>query len=320
MSDDLDREEPEGAEGFITCGACGTRIRANREYCLRCGQPLAPAPETLDWSSLTSGRGLFMLLAVVAVVVAIGVLIWVNRPTIEEAVQSSTAARQSSVPTPSPPPAAASRAPSSEVSPSPAIAPLDDPEWLDVPRAGTASAAIDDVSLKERLERALSQNPNDADALNELGQAMMRMNDVSNAAARFGRAVDLAPDRGVYHFNLANALARLAQWDRAVHEYREAIRLSQDDYRLHFDLALALHKMGNDQGAIPEYQTASRMAPTDPNVRLGLAISLEKTGRIPAAQAELQQYLKLAESGSKTEAVKAHLDALAAAPAAPSKS
>jgi len=314
MSDDLDREEPEGAEGFITCGACGTRIRANREYCLRCGQPLAPAPKTLEWSSLTSGRPLFVLMAVVAVVAAVGVLIWVNRPSVEEAVLPATAAHDSSVTPPAPPPVTASRAPSSEASPAPTVAPLDDVDWLDVPRAAGASAAIDDVSFKARLERALTENPTDADALNELGQTMMRMGDVSNAAARFGRAVELAPDRGVYHFNFASALARLAQWDRAVHEFREAIRLSQDDYRLHFDLALALHKMGNDQAAVPEFQTASRMAPTDANVRLGLAISLEKIGRLPAAQTEFQQYLSLAGSDPKAAAVKAHLDALAVAP------
>ena len=320
MNEDFDRNGSKGG-GFITCHACGTRISADREYCLRCGQRLVPAPKTLEWSTLTAGRPLMMLVATVVVLAAVGALVWINRPTIgEESVQARTPVRSSPAPSPASslpaavePPRSAEPTGASRVS----ITPLDDEEFLDAARVAESGVSIDDQSLKARLERAIAQNPNDADAVNDLGQAMARLGDPAGAAAKFERAIELVPDRWLYHYNLARARGELMEWDRAALEYSQAMRLSHDDYRLQFNLALALHKMGNDQTAITEFQAAIRMAPAEANFHVALATSLEKVGQFSAAQQELQRYLAIEPAGAKATIVKGHLEGLTAAQAAP---
>src|SRR5438046_8614271 len=97
--------------GYVICAECGARIKANREHCLRCGEPLRglepPAPPLPLHEALGISEGATKLLGVVAALVVVGlaVLMWQLRPQpiVDEIAQPVGAARVA----PPPPPAAA---------------------------------------------------------------------------------------------------------------------------------------------------------------------------------------------------------------------
>src|SRR5437870_794301 len=69
--------------GYVICAACGARIKADRERCLRCEEPLraaAPRVEPLRWSALTLAQKRTAVAAAGALIVVTAVLVWAMRP------------------------------------------------------------------------------------------------------------------------------------------------------------------------------------------------------------------------------------------------
>jgi Flp pilus assembly protein TadD len=310
----IEDEEPSELEstGFIACKACGARIRANREACLRCGEPLEAAPPLLTLSTISSGRPLIVALAIAAGLAALVVVFWINRPTSEDQpAQVYTRAGAA--------PAASARPATSGQPPSPATpsAPAAD-DFLDLPE--TADVDLTDLSAsRAQLEARVEQSPSDPVALNNLGLVLMRQGDAIAATPRFEHAIQNSPNEAAYHANLANAFSKQGQWNRVVGEYRQALELAPNDMVVQFNIAVALHKMGDDVSAIPMYELAMRLAPGDARFHAALAASLEKVGNVENARQELQKYLDMAPTGAYAASVAARLKALSEAgqPATP---
>ena len=303
---------------YVTCAACGARIRADRERCLRCFETLVAVPEpklierlTPEQKRLAAGVGVIAALAV-------GALAWLNRPTPIDAASPAQAGRPGAAwngaAAGEPAPMAAARPRTAHVAPSGA--------FLDTSRAGTASFLTGDLQgARQKFEAALEHKPDDPEALNSIGQILDRQGDLEGAVARFEKAISIAPDRWAYHFNLAHALGRQNDWKRAVDEYREAARLFPDDYATQFNLALAVQRSGDAEAAIAEFEKAIRLAPAEASFQLALGNSLQAAGRLPEALKAFEKYLEMAPSAPDAARVKAHIEALTAAinarPAAP---
>jgi Flp pilus assembly protein TadD len=312
MIDDFDGDDnsdDQTASGYIACRACGARIRANREQCLRCGEPLAPAPETVSLSTISSGRPLLITIGITAAVVAVLVFLWMNRPSPADSDAQSFAA-----PHPATTANAAAPADRRGIQPNAAAsAGAIQGAGADAFIDATGVAALpegDPPTARARFEQAVAQNPADPEAFNNLGRALVWVGDRKAAVDKFARAVELGPSTWSYHFNQAYMLGELREWERALSEYRVAAQLAPDQYAVQFDLAMALHKSGDDASAIPQYQLALRLAPADPRVHAALATSLEREGRATEARKAFQRYLELAPSAPDAEAVKAHLQTL----------
>ena len=314
-----DTDESAAGTVLVKCAACGARMRADRIRCLHCEEPLVAAPTQITWSSLTSGRPLIILIASALVFVALVVVFWINRPTVgnDAAQPYDTAANAGRLSAPSTPAAAASGAARVE---QPTFAravtgSASSGEFLSDSRTADAAYATGDPSDgKLTLERVLAKNPNDPEALNNLGQVLVRLDDPSGAAEKFGKAIQLMPRKWAYHFNLAHVEAERSLWDHAIAEYREAARLFPTDYATQFNLAMALHKQGNDEDAVLAFRMALGLAPSEPAVHAALATSLENIGKIAEARRQYQQYVDLAPTAADAAAIKAHLETLAPAP------
>src|SRR5436305_14086993 len=95
--------------GYVICAECGARIKANREHCLRCGEPLRglepPAPPRPLHEALGISEGATKLLRVVVALAVVGlvVLMWQlgPQPIVDEIAHPVGAAHVA------PPPAAA---------------------------------------------------------------------------------------------------------------------------------------------------------------------------------------------------------------------
>jgi tetratricopeptide (TPR) repeat protein len=311
--------------GFVVCPSCGTQIKAGRAYCLRCGEALPLEGEQANlsvWESLqlSQAKRIILLPVLSLAVVGLGLFIWRTQPTPEQDVAkpldmpiaprtAPSAPPPSDVeppaPVPSPPPSPAP--PAIAESPAPVIS-------LESHREGSAAYNAGDFEgARKAYEQAIARNPEDADALNNLGQTLIRLERVKDAIARFERAIALAPGRAPFHFNLAQAMGLAGQWDRAIVEYREAARLAPDDHDTRYNLAAALHKKGDVAAAIPEYQRAIALAPDQANFHLSLALSLEQAGRPAEAAREYATYIRLAPTAPDVEKLKEHLKTLTSA-------
>ena len=304
------------SSAYLICAECGSRIKADRERCLRCGEILRgiEAPQRLH-EAFGISEGQLQILGVAVSIAVLGgtALMWQFRPQLEDEI-----ARPAS-------PIAAPTSPSVTAS-APAAPPTDTPapsdpvqrafdtaEALNSTRAGNASLATQDFeSAKAAYERALEKKPNDPEALNNLGLSLVRMGRISEAVAPFERAAAMVPDKWAYRFNLAHAVGQLGQWDRAVTEYREAVKIFPDDYATQYNLAMALHKKGDEQAAVPEFQKAIQLAPSEPSFHVSLGISLEKLGRIAEAVREYRTFLEMEPSAPEATSLKAHVDVLIA--------
>ena len=300
--------------GYVICAECGARIKANREHCLRCGEPLRglepPAPPLPLHEALGISEGATKLLGVIVAlaVVGVGVLLWQLRPQpfVDEDAQPVGSARdQRNAP---PPPAAPAADDSIAATPTPSMEPATS---LDSARTGSAKFSSGDYeAAKNDFEKAVEKNPNDAEAQNSLGQALVRLGRVAEAVPHFERASTLVPDKWAYHFNLAHAVGELGQWDRAVTEYRTALRSFPSDYATQFNLAMALYKRGDLNAAVPEFQKAIALAPAEPSFHFSLGMTLEKLGRVNEAIAEYRRFVEMNPIGPDAAKVKAHIELL----------
>ena len=303
--------------GYVVCAACGARIKADRQECLRCGEKLvavAPAEPSMPWwDALGLSQGRALMLASAVSFVLLGAVVYVWQQTAPEPVDD--VARPAG-----PPPATpAATAPDSSVTPPPSVSahietskPSFEPAtFLDSNRlAGAAFSSGNFEAARASYEQSLAKRPDNPEALNALGQALVRLGKIDEAIPRFERAIELAPDKWTYHFNLAHAVGQHEHWDRAAEEYRKAAVLFPTDYATQYNLAMALHKKGDDQAAIPEFEKAIQLAPGEPSFHVSLGISFEKVGRTADAVREYRQYLEMAPAAPNAASLKQHLEAL----------
>src|SRR5262245_20598648 len=260
-----------------------------------------------------------LLVAVTMVVVAGGVLLWQNRPPIETdeiaqplnptGTSRKLPAPDSSAPAADSTDASSAAAPASAGGTAPATS-------LDALRnGGGAFAAGDYAAARDFYQAAVDKDANNAEAHNNLGQALVRLNRVPDAVTHLERAVALVPDKWAYRFNLAHAAGEAGQWDRAVNEYRIAVRLFPADYATQYNLALALYKKGDANAALPEFDKAIELAPSEPSFHFSLGQALEKLGRVNDAVREYRRFLEMDPLSPEATKLKAHIDSLVTAQA-----
>ena len=294
--------------GYIICASCGARIKADREWCLRCEARLVPSrPPGMQlpaWLKAWGGGTLIFGAVGVFALVLMGYLAWTSRSP-EDTGASQPAA---------PPASAAANVSESAGQAAPAVS-LWSATSLDRKRNGRAGPFSGDLAgARVRYEEALAKTPDDAETLNNLGLTLEQLGRVDDAIARFSRAAQISSQNWAYHFNLAHALAQRGSWDRAINEYRVAGGLFPKDAATQCNLATALQKKGDDTAAIPVFEKAVALAPGEADCHLSMALSLEQVGKTADARREYRQYLELAPSASDVETVKAHLQSLGSGP------
>ena len=187
------------------------------------------------------------------------------------------------------------------------------PTAMDIRRSGVAAYQRGDLTAAfGEFTRAVEANPEDPEALNNLGQVMVRSGRAEEAIALFDRAIQHGGDKWAYHFNRARAYGELKEWSQAVDGYREAARLFPDDYVTQFNLARALQANGDLPGAIQGFERAIQQAPGEPDFHLSHAYALEKAARPSDAAAAYQRFLELQPDAPQAEKIKARMALLTA--------
>lgn len=240
-----------------------------------------------------------------AAVFLVGAAVWTLSPRTEGSASANQPRPSSSVASsPGGSTAAAPRTPAPDTP--------DDVTGADYQRSAVAAYNSGDIAAAQaKLTEAVLNDPNDARALDHLGQVLVRAGKARDAIQYFDRAIALVPDEWKYRFNRARALSELQDWSRAIGGYQDAVRLFPGDYVTHFNLAKARETSGDLPGAIESYAKAVELAPGQADFRLWYGRALDRAGRANDAVTAYKEFLELEPDAPQAEKVKARLVELA---------
>ncbi|QWV93635.1 tetratricopeptide repeat protein [Geomonas oryzisoli] len=160
--------------------------------------------------------------------------------------------------------------------------------------AANALFAAGDLSgAAERYRRVLQLDPYFAQASFNLGCTLDRLYGPGEALPHFERATQLAPQWSEAHGNHGFALARLGRMEEAAQALEEACRLAPDNAGLRNNLGLALSALGRGEEARDSFLAAIRLDPRYPDPHSNLGILLERFGNGGAAIRSLREALRL---------------------------
>ena len=146
----------------------------------------------------------------------------------------------------------------------------DDPAFALYRQAVEAMDRKDYAKASELSEQAIAQQPTHVLAHYLRGQAAMFQSRWEEAAAAFGKVVELYPGSFAAQRDLAGAHEQLNRVDDAARAYEAALALrDQDDLRLR--LAFMLLKAGQQPRALPHLQTLAERDTKTPEVWSTLA-------------------------------------------------
>ncbi len=140
---------------------------------------------------------------------------------------------------------------------------------------------LDDAErLYRRVLRKKSANP---EALHFLGLLKFHRGDVEESTALIRRAVTVQPDYADAHANLGRILNKSGDNEAAMRSCREAIRLREDHADAHFNLGVCLLSAEKPAEAITALKRADELKPGNVHTYLQLAYASNKADQIEDA-------------------------------------
>ena len=145
------------------------------------------------------------------------------------------------------------------------------------------------------LRRAVGDDPEYAEAHNNLGGVLWQQNKTDEAQHEFAEAVRLDPGFARAHNNLGNALLNQGEIDGAIRELRAAVSGQPGFASAHLNLAIALMKKAENHDAETEIQRALELDPdmAEAHLEEGLLLVSESSRLTPAARKEFEASLHL---------------------------
>lgn len=173
---------------------------------------------------------------------------------------------------------------------------LDELDKKDQPSVLAIREPAGAVELRAAMRR-IAQQPTDADALADAGNAALTLGDANAALNFFTRANAVRPRDGKITSGLASATVRTENPFEALRLFDDAVRLGVSERSIAADRALAFDLLGNFVRAQQDYKLA-RSASTSEDVIIRQAISLSLSGQKNEADAMLIPLLQKNNPGA----------------------
>lgn len=156
--------------------------------------------------------------------------------------------------------------------------------------SGQQALQAGDLTRAEQLfQQYLSQNPNSAEALSNLGAIHARREQFSEAVVFYEKALKANPKLVPVHFNIAIALGRLKSYDKAAQHLRTFLQSYPNEARARQLLGLALLESGDPRGALAELETSYKLNAKDGSILYALALANARAGDADRAAELLRQ-------------------------------
>jgi protein O-GlcNAc transferase len=134
------------------------------------------------------------------------------------------------------------------------------------------------AGAEESYQRALSQEPNNADALHLLGVVACHMGRLAQAERLIALAIGINSSVGMYYGNLGNVLVDLGRRTEAIRAYERAVQLNERDATAWANLGNALRLDGRHADAKNACLMALKQDPNDPRAHNNLGQMLGELG------------------------------------------
>jgi Flp pilus assembly protein TadD/2-polyprenyl-3-methyl-5-hydroxy-6-metoxy-1,4-benzoquinol methylase len=142
-------------------------------------------------------------------------------------------------------------------------------------------------------QQVLAIEPNNPQALHNLGVITHRWRRHEDAIVLIGKAVKFETNNAGYFFNLGTAYHALQRFEEAAVHYRRAVALNGDYAAAYFNLAGALISLEKFDEAADAYRQAIRIAPQTAEGYCNLADVLMRLGQIDEAETEYKRALAI---------------------------
>jgi tetratricopeptide (TPR) repeat protein len=144
-------------------------------------------------------------------------------------------------------------------------------------------------------QKAVSLDPDDPRAHNNLGIALAGSGKVADAVAEYKKSLALNGNSSQTENNLGSALAQQGQMDEARQHFEDALRINPDNAAAEVNLGNALSaEGGHADEAIALLKNGAEKQPNLPDGQNGLGVALAHAGNLEEATAHLQKAVDLA--------------------------
>ena len=291
------------AANFRTCPQCSTRNRLDKEFCVKCGEPLEgikagdPAA-TLVGPGKKGKPGFFVreegdqgqspLVPLVFVILTLGVAYAAWR-TVQDAAATTTAASPAAAP---------------QVQPSvPAAVAVAMAPGVQAYTAGMAALRAGNFPDAVRLLREAVTQANRADYRLGLAEALEKSSATAEALAEYEAAASLDSGNVRYTADWAKALNRAGRHTEAIRAYEAALAIDGENLANLRELS-NLHLKGNDfASARPHLEKIVQLQPDDLVPKQSLARALEAARDLDGAATQYRDILVAMPNADLTRAL-----------------
>jgi Flp pilus assembly protein TadD len=157
---------------------------------------------------------------------------------------------------------------------------------------GNTAGAADEETMK-KLEALGYLTPDDAEALNNLGQRYQDRGEYEKAIAEFKKAIAMRPNYYRAYNNLAVCYGELKQFDKAEEVLLKTIELKPDNFYAMNNLAVLHMEQRNFEKALGYARRCVEVEPGYVNGRITLGSVLAMTGKVDEARVQFNEALRL---------------------------
>jgi predicted O-linked N-acetylglucosamine transferase (SPINDLY family) len=143
------------------------------------------------------------------------------------------------------------------------------------------------------LSKAVSVDPENANAHYARGNALRDLGQSDDAIASYRRALEIRPDFAEAHTNLGYVLQNLGQLDDAVASHRRALKISPDFAFAYNNLGGVLQKLGRLDEAVASYRRALEIKPNFAEAHTNLGNALQDLGQLDDAVASHRRAIEI---------------------------
>jgi len=150
-------------------------------------------------------------------------------------------------------------------------------------------------------QTALTMDPGDAKAHNNMGFALAREGRLDEAIAQWQKALLLNDEYAEVHKNLGRALLEKGMFAEAIVHLRKFVEATPNDAQAEESLGVALMRSGTPAAAIPPLRKARELAPRDGETAGNLGRALLQSGQADDGIAQFEAALQLDPQDAQTQ-------------------
>ena len=145
----------------------------------------------------------------------------------------------------------------------------------------------------ELFQHTIEITVNNAVAHNNLGNALLSLDDQDEAYQQYAEALRIRPDYANAHYNMARLLTDRGQLDEALGHYEAAIRSNPRQVKAYYNRGIILAQKGDDSAAIHNFLQALQLDPGFAEAHNNLGVVLIRQGKFKEAASHFAEAVQL---------------------------